>query len=160
MATKLIFGNERRLLSIEGELETARRIQASILPASVPQLERVRLAATYRPMTAVAGDYYDFCAQDAHHVGVLVADVTGHGVPAALVASMIKVAMRSAADCAQDPGAVLHELNRVLSDVLRGQYVTAAYLWIDSDTLRARTPPQGTLRFCTGVRRVPSSGPS
>ena len=48
-------------------------------------------------MTAVAGDYYDFCVEDARHAGILVADVTGHGVPAALVASMIKVAMRSVA---------------------------------------------------------------
>jgi sigma-B regulation protein RsbU (phosphoserine phosphatase) len=143
VAATLIFGNERRLLSIESELETARRIQASILPAGVPDVARARLAATYRPMTAVAGDYYDFCVQDAHHVGILVADVTGHGVPAALVASMIKVAMRSVAGCAQDPGQVLRELNRVLADVLRGQYVTAAYLWLDTDTLRARYSAAG-----------------
>ena len=143
VAAKLIFGNERRLVSIESELEMARRIQASILPASLPILDRLRLAATYRPMTAVAGDYYDFCVQDARHIGVLVADVTGHGVPAALVASMIKMAMRSVAGLSRDPGAVLHELNRVLSDVLQGQYVTAAYLWIDTDTLRARYSAAG-----------------
>jgi phosphoserine phosphatase RsbU/P len=143
VAAGLIFSNERRLLAIESELETARRIQTSILPDSLPDIDGARLAAAYRPMTAVAGDFYDFCVVDRHHLGVLVADVTGHGVPAALVASMIKIAMRSVVGCAQDPGAVLHELNRVLSDVLRGQYVTAAYLWLDTKTLRARYSAAG-----------------
>jgi phosphoserine phosphatase RsbU/P len=143
VAAGLIFSNERRLLSIESELETARRIQTSILPACVPDVDGARLAAAYRPMTAVAGDFYDFCVVDRQHFGVLVADVTGHGVPAALVASMIKIAIRSVASCAQDPGQVLHELNRVLSDVLRGQYVTAAYVWIDAGTLRARYSAAG-----------------
>jgi len=94
-------------------------------------------------MTAVVGDFYDFCVVDRHRLGVLVADVTGHGVPAALVASMIKIAIRSVAAYAQDPAAVLHELNRVLSDVLRGQYVTAAYLWIDIETRHARYSAAG-----------------
>jgi phosphoserine phosphatase RsbU/P len=46
-------------------------------------------------MTAVAGDFYDFLAVDAYRTGFLVADVTGHGVPAALIASMVKVATQS-----------------------------------------------------------------
>ncbi len=143
VAARMIFGNERRLLSIENELDTARRIQTSILPAHLPEVDGARLAAAYRPMTAVAGDFYDFCTEDRHRVGILVADVTGHGVPAALIASMIKIAMRSVAGLAHDPGAVLHELNRVLSGVLHGQYVTAAYLWIDTQTRRARYSAAG-----------------
>ena len=58
------------------------------------------MGAAYRPMTAVAGDFYDFVAVDQKRLGCLVADVSGHGVPAALIASMIKVAMQSSVPCA------------------------------------------------------------
>ena len=143
VAAKLIFGNERRLLAIESELEMARRIQASTLPSELPALQGVRLDAAYCPMTAVAGDFYDFRVVDRHRAGILVADVTGHGVPAALVASMLKIAVRSIASAADDAGAVLHELNRVLTGALHGQYVTAAYLWIDTQAMTARYSAAG-----------------
>jgi len=130
---QLVSANERRLLSIENELTIAREIQNSILPDHVPELSHLRVAATYRPMTAVAGDFYEFLAVDRDRLGLLVADVSGHGVPAAMIASMIKVAVQSVEPCAQDPRAVLCGLNRVLSGQLRGQFVSAAYLWIDTE---------------------------
>ncbi len=132
VALEFVLSNERRLLSIETELETARQIQSSILPASVPGLDHLRIAATYHPMTAVAGDFYQFVSTDAQHVGILVADVSGHGIPAALIASMIKVAMHSVAAVAHDPGRVLRGLNRILWSEAHGQYVSAAYAWIDT----------------------------
>jgi sigma-B regulation protein RsbU (phosphoserine phosphatase) len=137
VAAQKVFANERRLLSIESELEIARKIQASILPSSVPEVERLRIAASYRPMTAVAGDFYEFIQIDRHRVGILVADVSGHGVPAALIASMIKVAVQSVVSCAHDPAEVLRRLNRLLSGHLREQLVSAAYLWVDMQIARA-----------------------
>jgi len=103
VAAERVFGNERRLMSIESELETARQIQFSILPESVPAMAKLRIAASYQPMSAVAGDLYQFIQLDEHRLGVLVADVCGHGVPAALISSMIK-AMQSVAECG-GPGA-------------------------------------------------------
>jgi len=88
-------------------------------------------------MTAVAGDFYWFIAVDPHRAGFLVADVSGHGVPAALIASMIKVAMQSAVTCANDPPAVLHGVERALSGQQRGQFVSAAYLWLDTENRKA-----------------------
>jgi len=132
VALEIVFTNERRLLSIETELETARQIQSSILPAKVPESENFRLAASYRPMTAVAGDFYQFIEADKNHLGLLVADVSGHGIPAALISSMIKVAMRSVVAFAHDPAQVLGGLNRILTTELRGQLTSAAYLWIDT----------------------------
>jgi phosphoserine phosphatase RsbU/P len=114
VALKIVFTNERRLLSIETELETARQIQSSILPARVPELENLRIAASYNPMTAVAGDFYQFIRSDNNHLGILVADVSGHGIPAALISTMIKVAMQSVAVHANDPAQVLGGLNRIL----------------------------------------------
>ena len=90
VAMQSIFANERRLLSIENELAVARKLQFSILPTSIPEVRNVRIAVAYQPMTAVAGDFYEFVPIDGTQVGFLVADVTGHGVPAALIASMIR----------------------------------------------------------------------
>ena len=137
VALEIMFSNERRLLSIETELETARQIQSSILPASLPELTNLRIAASYHPMTAVAGDFYQFVRPDDNHVGILVADVSGHGIPAALIASMIKVAMQSVTVVAHDPAQVLGGLNRILSSEARGQFASAAYVWIDIENRNA-----------------------
>jgi len=133
IAAEKIFTDQRRLLSIEDELAIAREIQTSILPASVPNLERLRISAAYLPMTAVAGDFYWFITVEENRAGFLVADVSGHGVPAALIASMIKVAIQSVLPCAHDPRAVLEGLERTLSGQLKGQFVSAAYLWLDTE---------------------------
>ena len=137
LTAEKVFTDERRLLSIENELAIAREIQTSILPASVPALDHLRITAAYHPMTAVAGDFYEFIPVDQNRVGSLVADVSGHGVPAALIAAMIKVAMQSVMACADDPREVLRRLNRVLSGQLRGQFVSAAYLWLDTEIHKA-----------------------
>ena len=137
VALEIVFTSERRLLSIETELEMARQIQSSILPARVPQLENLGIAASYRPMTAVAGDFYQFVRSDNHHLGILVADVSGHGIPAALISSMIKVAVQSVAIHADDPAQVLAGLNRILSSEAHGQFVSAAYVWIDTEKRNA-----------------------
>jgi sigma-B regulation protein RsbU (phosphoserine phosphatase) len=137
VALQLVFTNESRLLSVEKELAIAREIQISILPSCVPEINNLSISAAYHPMTAVAGDFYEFIPVDQKRVGILVADVSGHGVPAALIASMIKVAMQSVIPCAHDPRAVLSGLNRVLSAQLRGQFVSAAYLWLDAENRKA-----------------------
>ncbi|HEY1498907.1 MAG TPA: PP2C family protein-serine/threonine phosphatase [Acidobacteriaceae bacterium] len=137
VAAEKLIADQRRLLSIENELAVAREIQNSILPGSSPGVEGLRICAAYRPMTAIAGDFYEFILIDQNRVGILVADVSGHGVPAALIAAMIKVAMQSVVPYADDPRAVLRGLNRSLSGQLRGQFVTASYLLIDTEGGRA-----------------------
>jgi phosphoserine phosphatase RsbU/P len=143
VAAQRVFSNERRLFSIESELETARQIQFSILPSSAPKVKNVRIAASYDPMSAVAGDFYQFIQVDPYRVGVLLADVSGHGVPAALISSMIKVATQSVAVFANDPAQVLRGLNRILSTELKGQLTSAAYLWIDTENHTARYSAAG-----------------
>ena len=162
VAAEKIFGDERRLLSIENELAIAREIQSSILPSSVPALNSLRITVAYHPMTAVAGDFYEFIPVDQDRVGFLVADVSGHGVPAALIAAMIKVAMQSIVSCAHDPPEVLRGLNRILSRQLRSHFVSAAYLWLDTEIRRASYSAAGhppLLRWRDGVlERIESNG--
>ena len=132
LVTQRAIEDARRLAVIDGELSIARQIQSSILPQAMPRVAGLTLVARYRPMSAVAGDFYDFVEIDRHQLGVMVADVSGHGVPAALIASMVKVALAAQRERADQPAAVLAGLNETLWDRLGGQYVTAAYLFIDT----------------------------
>jgi len=142
-AATYAFDNERRLFSIESELETARNIQSSILPKDIPSIPGLRIAASYNPMSAVAGDFYQFLQVDDHGIGFLVADVTGHGIPAALIASMIKVATQSVVAVASQPDRVMRELNRILTPELNGRLTSAGYLWIDAREKFARYSAAG-----------------
>jgi len=121
----------QQLLTIQKELETARLIQQSILPETVPRIDGLDIAARYVPMAAVAGDFYDFIVVDGKRVGILVADVSGHGMPAALIASMLKIALAAQAVHADNPARVLHGLNQALCGKFQHHYVTAAYAFVD-----------------------------
>jgi phosphoserine phosphatase RsbU/P len=120
-----------QLQTIKKELETARQIQLSILPAEIPKIEGLDIAARYIPMTSVAGDFYDFIIVDEKHLGILIADVSGHGMPAALIASMLKIAFAAQVPHAADPAEVLSGLNQALCGKFQHHYVTAAYLFVD-----------------------------
>jgi serine phosphatase RsbU (regulator of sigma subunit) len=124
---------EERLLEINKELQIANQIQSSILPREVPRLAGLEIVARYIPMSAVAGDFYDFLVVDDRRIGILVADVTGHGVPAALIASMLKVAFAGQTAHAEDPARVLAGLNRALCGKFEEHFVTAAYVFVDLD---------------------------
>jgi sigma-B regulation protein RsbU (phosphoserine phosphatase) len=123
----------RQLASIRTELETARQIQLSILPREAPALPGIDIAAHYSPMTSVAGDFYDFIKVDEHRLGTLVADVSGHGMSAALIASMLKIAFAEQAESAADPARLLSGLNQTLCGKFKGHFVTAAYVFVDTE---------------------------
>ena len=120
-----------QLIALKSELETARQIQLSILPRELPRIEGLDIAARYIPMTSVAGDFYDFIIVDEKRIGILVADVSGHGMPAALISSMLKIALASQSPSACDPALVLSGLNQALYGKFAGHYVTAAYVLVD-----------------------------
>ena len=123
----------RQLLDINNELEMAREIQLSILPHEIPKLRGLEIAARYRPMSSVAGDFYDFLMVDEKRMGILVADVSGHGLPAALIASMLQVALAAQSLHACDPAQVLAGLNRSLCGKFKHHFVTAAYVFVDME---------------------------
>lgn len=121
----------RQLLDINNELEMAREIQLSILPHEIPKISGLEIAARYLAMSSVAGDFYDFIIVDEKHLGILIADVSGHGLPAALIASMLKGALAAQAQHAFDPPQVLSGLNRSLCGRFKHHFVTAAYVFVD-----------------------------
>jgi sigma-B regulation protein RsbU (phosphoserine phosphatase) len=148
-----VLADARRLVVIDRELSIARQIQASILPQAMPRVPGLTVVARYRPMTAVAGDFYDFLGVDAQRLGILVADVSGHGVPAALIASMVKVALAAQREHADSPAAVLGGMNETLCGRLAGQYVTAAYLFIDTQSRLIRYGAAGHPPMLRSARR-------
>jgi phosphoserine phosphatase RsbU/P len=120
-----------QLQTIQSEMATARQIQLSILPREIPAIKGLEIAARYIPMTAVAGDFYDFIQIDEKRIGILVADVSGHGMPAALISSMLKIALDGQTECASDPASVLAGLNKALCGKFQGHFVTAVYVVVD-----------------------------
>lgn len=128
---------------IQKELELARRIQISLLPAAFPESKAFRVAARYVPMTSVAGDLYDFLVADERQAGLLMADVSGHGVPAALIASMVKMAAISQRLLAAHPAELLAGMNAALCGNTQGALVTAAYVHLDADARELRYAAAG-----------------
>ena len=113
---------------LERELEVARQIQLSILPRSLPEHDRLAFGARMVPMSAVGGDFYDVLALEDGSLGVAVGDVTGHGVPAALLMSLTVTLLRSEARRSGSPAEVLQAVNRGLLQVNdTGYFVTALY---------------------------------
>jgi sigma-B regulation protein RsbU (phosphoserine phosphatase) len=138
VATQRTLVSESRLTSLTDEMRAAAEIQTSILPRTLPSTENLQVAVRYAPMTAVAGDLYDFSSVRAHALGILVADVTGHGVPAALVASMIKIAASIEIGRHGEPAKVIAGLNSILCREALGQYATAIYVYLDEARCVAR----------------------
>jgi phosphoserine phosphatase RsbU/P len=138
VAAKRGLQRDHQFKEIQKELEIARRIQISILPPAYPQSAHFNVAARYVPMTSVAGDFYDFLLTDPQQAGLLIADVSGHGVPAALIASMVKLAATSQRANAADPASLLCGMNNVLHGNTQEQFVTAAYVYLDAASANLR----------------------
>jgi sigma-B regulation protein RsbU (phosphoserine phosphatase) len=138
VAGRRALANEQELTVIRKELEIAQRIQSSILPSSFPPSKTFRVAARYFPMTSVAGDFYDFILANDPEVGLLIADVSGHGVPAALIASMVKLAATTRRADADNPSGLLHGMNTILCGNTQSQFVTAAYVYLNAETQELR----------------------
>jgi phosphoserine phosphatase RsbU/P len=147
----------RRLAVIDRELSAARQIQSSILPQTMPRIPGLTAFARYRPMMALAGDFYDLLGMDSERVGILVADASGHGVPAALIASMVKVALAAQSDRAERPAAVLAGMNHSLCGRLAGRYVTAAYMFLDTRSGLIRYAAAGHPPMLHLARRSPEA---
>ena len=119
------------------ELAIGRDIQRSLLPRRFPEVAGWRFAADYEPAREVGGDLYDVfrIRGDRADVALLIADVTGKGVPAALLMADTKALLHAAADNADDPADALGRVNRILAIERRSSlFVTAALAAVDADT--------------------------
>jgi phosphoserine phosphatase RsbU/P len=139
---------------IDHELELAQRIQASLLPQSLPSVPHTRFARHYLLRDRVGGDFYDAFRLDEQHVGLYVADAMGHGVPASLLTILVKKGVRAKEIVGQDyrlvpPGEVLQRLNKDLIDqhLSEHPFITMAYALYNHQ--------DGTFRFARAGHPYP-----
>ncbi len=115
------------------ELEIAHRIQRALLPRSLPQLGGFRLAGNWESARQVGGDFYDAFLLDDHSLLLVVADVMGKGVPAAIFATITRSLLRAMAVRSHHPAKLLKRLNELLYAELSsvGMFITAQLVFID-----------------------------
>jgi len=123
----------------EAELRAANEIQNHLLPREIPSVEGVEIACAWQPARSVGGDYFDVLALGPEQIGVCLADVSGKGMPAALLMANLQALVRAFAHEAAGPGALCRKVNEALcGNVLPGKFVTMFYGVIDSATLTLR----------------------
>jgi serine phosphatase RsbU (regulator of sigma subunit) len=134
---------------IREDLEMAREFQHALLPSRYPEVPpaaihnplRLQFAHFYQPASSVGGDFFDLIELDENRVGILIADVMGHGARSALITAILRALIRNLSTVASDPGAFLSELNRHLREMISrsGQtlFVTAFFLVLDTRNGRA-----------------------
>ncbi len=103
-----------RLQRVETELSAARRIQRDLLPAAPLERGAVRVEGYNEPSSEVGGDYYDYVELDDEHVGFVIADVTGHGLPAALIMANFQAAIHVALNCTTPLPDSVARINRLV----------------------------------------------
>jgi anti-anti-sigma factor len=118
---------------MQKEMEVAKEIQHSLLPRRRPEVSGYDIAPLYQAAAEVGGDYYDFVNVDEDTIGVVVADVSGKGVPGSLVMTMIRTALRMEARGNKNASDVMSKMNAfVTDDMKKGMFVTMFYVILDS----------------------------
>jgi serine phosphatase RsbU (regulator of sigma subunit) len=156
-----------RAQHLERELELARDVQQALLPAGGPTIADLDIVASCQPAEHIGGDYFDFFAPDDSQLGLVIADVAGHGVGAAIVMAGFRAMLHG--ECRSDftPAEVLTRLNRRLADDLgdSGMFVSAVLVRYDVATsvlcyANAGHPPPLVLGADQGVAgRLEAGGP-
>jgi serine phosphatase RsbU (regulator of sigma subunit) len=130
--------------SFERELTICKEIQEKLLPERIPQIPGFDIQSYYRSAKEVGGDYYDFIVIDQTHLGIIVADVAGKGVPGAMVMTMARSLVRLASVRNVSPADTFKKVNRILAkDIRRGMFVTAAYMVLNVKTRKLRVASAG-----------------
>ncbi len=118
---------------LKHEMHLAQEIQQTLLPAEFPKLRGFDIASYYESAKEVGGDYYDFVEIDKDRIGVVIADVSGKGVPGSLVMTMIRTALRTEARNAKSAADTLRRVNHfVMGDIKKGMFVTVFYAILNS----------------------------
>jgi phosphoserine phosphatase RsbU/P len=119
---------------IQKQLDMASVIQRSILPGKIDDWNELRFAVRYMAMEKIGGDFYDVHLLKDDKIGIMIADVSGHGIPAALVTTMAKMSFGNAGAKYDSPKKIFQEMNQNILDHVKTQdYMTCFMLAIDDD---------------------------
>ncbi|MBD0372657.1 MAG: SpoIIE family protein phosphatase [Pyrinomonadaceae bacterium] len=118
---------------LEGQLEVARQVQLELLPPADPNIEGFDISAYNFPTEEVSGDYYDWVRIYDDQIGMVIADVSGKGVPAALLMAFLRASLRAAIHIGYAPHISMAKVNYLLwESIERNQFVTAFYGVLDA----------------------------
>ncbi|MCE2461016.1 MAG: SpoIIE family protein phosphatase [Pseudomonadales bacterium] len=151
-----------RLVALKQELVVASQVQTSVLPAALPVTEHFDVHAEMTPAREIGGDFYDFFSLDEYRMGLVIADVSDKGIPAALFTMVSRALLKAAARHHESPAECLYEVNQLVSrDNDACMFVTLFYAVLDLRDGHLRysngghNPPR---LICQGeVQEVPSS---
>jgi phosphoserine phosphatase RsbU/P len=147
------------------EMEMAYRVQSQLIPTSTPQLPGWEFAANWQPAREVSGDFYDFM-RNKNGQGIIIADVSGKGMPAALFMASTRSIVRAKATTSMSPAESFTQANSLIcADAARGMFVTVFYAELD--------PEKRTLTYVNcghnspfwyratqdSIQELPSTGP-
>lgn len=159
-AVYLEAGEKRRL---DTDLRTAREIQSILLPSSAPEVPGYEIGGLNIPARYVSGDYFDYIRIDEHRWGIVISDVSGKGIPAALITGMCRSVLRVAALDSVSPAAVLQQVNRRLyPDIKEDMFISMLYLVMNIRTNEikiARAGHDPPLLFRADTREVTQLNP-
>lgn len=117
---------------IQKEFELAWQIQKELIPLAAPV---DYIYTLYKPLQSIGGDFFDFLRfRNSDRIGLFLSDVSGHGVPAALVTSMVKTIVLQSGPRREEPAELMRYLNSILTGKIGGNFVTALYVIYDPHT--------------------------
>ena len=120
---------------LENELNTASEVQRILLPSKSPNLDGYLISGLNVPAKIVSGDYYDYFKIDENRLGIVIADVSGKGVPASLITAMCRSVVRANASNNHCPAEVLKKVNRQLfPDIREDMFISLAYLIVEANS--------------------------
>ncbi|MGQ9843471.1 MAG: SpoIIE family protein phosphatase [Spirochaetota bacterium] len=119
-------------IMLKHEIRLAHKIHNSVVIHDIPKVENLTIAYAYIPTREMGGDFYDVIPIDTTTTGIIIADVTGHGIPAALVCAMLKMAIVNNTQYMVHPSLFLTHVNKDLSNTIKENYITIAYALINT----------------------------
>ncbi|XDD47456.1 SpoIIE family protein phosphatase [Leptospira sp. WS39.C2] len=123
-----------QVTTLRRERKISRDILMQSLPKTNPDVKNLQTQIYIQPMKDVGGDFYEYYSPNPYELGIVLCDVSGHGIPASLISAMGKVAFTTQKDSISSPKQVLEGMNRVLYGNCTPQYVTASYLYLNNST--------------------------
>ncbi len=128
----IIYSEANEKKRLDHDLQIARDIQRILLPSKPPPIDGFDIAGVNIPARQVSGDYFDYIKVDEDRLGVVIADVSGKGVPASLIMAICRSVLRAEARLGQSPAEVLRKVNRQLyPDIKEDMFISMAYLILD-----------------------------
>ncbi len=135
LRTAEVFSDAAEKRRLDSDLQVAQEIQRILLPSCAPNFEGFEIAGSNVPARHVSGDYYDFLKVDSDHCGVVIADVSGKGVPASLIMATCRSVLRSQASGEKSAAQVLKNVNeRLFPDIKEDMFISMAYMILERNS--------------------------